>query len=329
MEADPTQEQTRVTTFCNRIKKEDLKPGDHIYIHERSGFTNKHGIYIGDEKVIFYCCIESKIVKATLETFSGGKNIRLALYNQQTTRTLFRRKGTTFTDISKMEHDVIDSAKLYLENPDKWTAPLFGNKSETFARCCKLYPLPVDQQDLEPGDHICIERKRGLYTHHGIYAKQGEVVHFTGRWKCSCKIKAESLEEFQKQDAGQLFRFTRRSVAVKLPETGQLIQIARRDIDSLIKCAKYFAENPEEWRRYHAIENNCELFCIWVTLGAKYPAQLLQHQARKLFILFGRKYKKSKHILDILEDYANKHILVPNDDLLDNISDSLKLHTCA
>ena len=36
------------------------------------------------------------------------------------------------------------------------------------------------EKDLNPGDHIYVRRKGLLYSHHGIYAGKGTVIHFKG-----------------------------------------------------------------------------------------------------------------------------------------------------
>ena len=39
----------------------------------------------------------------------------------------------------------------------------------------------VSRQTLEPGDHIYVYRKGGLYNHHGIYISEEEVIHFVDK----------------------------------------------------------------------------------------------------------------------------------------------------
>jgi hypothetical protein len=39
------------------------------------------------------------------------------------------------------------------------------------------------EKDLNQGDHIYVRRKRLLYSHHGIYAGEGIVIHFKGAEK--------------------------------------------------------------------------------------------------------------------------------------------------
>ena len=41
----------------------------------------------------------------------------------------------------------------------------------------------LNKVDLAPGDHIYVRRSGILYTHHGIYAGGGRVIHFSGREK--------------------------------------------------------------------------------------------------------------------------------------------------
>ena len=43
--------------------------------------------------------------------------------------------------------------------------------------------MPFSVRDLSPGDHIYVRRKAALYSHHGIYAGDGKVFHYTGAVK--------------------------------------------------------------------------------------------------------------------------------------------------
>lgn len=37
----------------------------------------------------------------------------------------------------------------------------------------------LHRDDLQPGDHICTDRNKKIYYHHGIYVGDGQVIHFT------------------------------------------------------------------------------------------------------------------------------------------------------
>jgi len=43
--------------------------------------------------------------------------------------------------------------------------------------------MRVTEKDLDEGDHIYVRRKGLLYSHHGIYAGNGAVIHFKGAVK--------------------------------------------------------------------------------------------------------------------------------------------------
>ncbi|KAL0784578.1 hypothetical protein Bca101_000825 [Brassica carinata] len=44
----------KIGLFSNKISKDDLKPGDHIYSWRNAYIYSHHGIYIGDGKVIHF-----------------------------------------------------------------------------------------------------------------------------------------------------------------------------------------------------------------------------------------------------------------------------------
>ena len=41
----------------------------------------------------------------------------------------------------------------------------------------------ITEDDLIQGDHIYVRRRGLLYSHHGIYAREGTVIHFKGEDK--------------------------------------------------------------------------------------------------------------------------------------------------
>ncbi len=58
--------------------------------------------------------------------------------------------------------------------------------------------MDLSEKDLNLGDHIWVRRKRLLYSHHGIYAGDGNVIHYSGeeKEKKDPLIKETDLEEF-------------------------------------------------------------------------------------------------------------------------------------
>lgn len=105
------------------------------------------------------------------------------------------------------------------------------------------------------GDHIYVSRM-GLYTHHGIDAGDGTVIHFTGepgQSKVNAGIARTSLEDFLKGGELRLRPYGRRDD----PET-----TIRR------------AESRVGDTGYHLVTNNCEHFATWCCTGRTVSEQV-------------------------------------------------------
>ncbi len=44
----------------------------------------------------------------------------------------------------------------------------------------RITAMGLRQKELIAGDHIYVKRRRQFYSHHGIYAGNGQVLHFKG-----------------------------------------------------------------------------------------------------------------------------------------------------
>jgi hypothetical protein len=101
------------------------------------------------------------------------------------------------------------------------------------------------QNELVAGARLVVSR-RG-YRHHGIYAGQGRVIHYAGRFRYpkGC-IEETSLEDF----------IGKRPIHVgSAPDSPRAENTLRRARSRLGKC------------RYDPLSNNCEHFCNWCQLG--------------------------------------------------------------
>jgi len=126
---------------------------------------------------------------------------------------------------------------------------------------------------LLPGMHLITER-RG-YVHHGIYAGNGEVVHYVGfkRFLRSGPVEKTSLADFS---GGFGFRVQTTSQARYLGA-----EVVRR-------AASRLGEDD-----YRLLTNNCEHFCTWCLFGESRSDQvqaLLMHPWRALLAIFGILY---------------------------------------
>lgn len=103
-------------------------------------------------------------------------------------------------------------------------------------------------------DHIYVSR--GLYTHHGIDAGDGTVIHFTGepgQRKINAGVARTPMDEFLK--GGEL----------KIRRYGE-----RDDADTTMERA----ESRIGETGYHLVINNCEHFARWCCTGKKASHQV-------------------------------------------------------
>lgn len=159
--------------LSNKINKEELKPGDHIYSWRHAYLYSHHGIYTGDEKVIHFtrgagqeigtgtvldryifssspsnstntpcarCGDQSEldgVISSCLECFLSGGNLYRFEYSVSTLLFLAKARGGTCTLASSdPPEDVLYRAQFLLEN-GFGAYHLFNNNCEDFAIYCK------------------------------------------------------------------------------------------------------------------------------------------------------------------------------------------------
>ena len=111
------------------------------------------------------------------------------------------------------------------------------------------------EKKLESGDHIYVRRKGLLYSHHGIYAGDGTVIHFRGieREKQNPLVIITDIENFL--NSGKL---KRRNYKKRLPHS-ETVRIARKHLSE---------------KGYSLVFNNCEHFATYCATGKKKSRQV-------------------------------------------------------
>lgn len=111
--------------------------------------------------------------------------------------------------------------------------------------------------ELLPGMHIAISR--GLYTHHGIYMRNGEVVHYSGFAEFGKKgaIEKTSFEEF----------LGGRSDLKIIAYSSNINTYTSEEV--MERALSRVGENS-----YNLIFNNCEHFACWCITGEKRSEQV-------------------------------------------------------
>ena len=113
--------------------------------------------------------------------------------------------------------------------------------------------MSLSKEDLSLGDHIYV--KRLLYSHHGIYAGDGNVIHYTGeeKEKKHPLVRETDIDDFLK--SGKLKRRNHRK---RLPPS-----------ETLSLAKKHVAD-----RSYSLTLNNCEHFATYCVTGKKKSKQV-------------------------------------------------------
>ncbi len=110
-------------------------------------------------------------------------------------------------------------------------------------------------KELIAGDHIYVKRKGYFYTHHGIYAGNGQVLHFKGaiKEKKDPTVILSDIDTFLNDGTLQ-----RRHYKHRLPHSKSL-QMARAHLDQ---------------KGYSLVFNNCEHFATYCATGKKKSTQV-------------------------------------------------------
>ncbi|XP_057873167.2 protein LEAD-SENSITIVE 1 [Cryptomeria japonica] len=171
--------------FSNKISREDLKPGDHIYSWRCAYVYAHHGIYIGDNQVIHFirgrdeevagdamlnilllssgssqnsnecqkCNFQqnnSGVISSCLDCFLAGGNLYRFEYGVQSALFVAKARGGTCTLAeTDFTETVIHRAKYLLEN-GFGCYNIFKNNCEDFSIYCKTGLLVVNRSGVGP-----------------------------------------------------------------------------------------------------------------------------------------------------------------------------------
>ena len=113
--------------------------------------------------------------------------------------------------------------------------------------------MSLSEKDLNLGDHIYVRRR--VYSHHGIYAGDGTVIHYTGeeKEKKDPLIRETDIEAFLKDG-----KLRRRDYKKRLPPS-----------ETLSLAKKHLSDNS-----YSLVFNNCEHFVTYCATGKRKSRQL-------------------------------------------------------
>ncbi|XP_056159012.1 protein LEAD-SENSITIVE 1-like [Syzygium oleosum] len=171
--------------LSNRVSKESLKPGDHIYSWRTAYVYAHHGVYIGDHKVVHFTrrgqevgtgtvldlllvssgparsqvpcptCTPPEddhgVVASCLDCFLSGGVLYRFEYSVSPAHFLAKARGGTCTlAVADPDEIVIHRAKYLLDN-GFGCYNVFKNNCEDFAIYCKTGLLVLDQRGIGQG----------------------------------------------------------------------------------------------------------------------------------------------------------------------------------
>jgi len=113
----------------------------------------------------------------------------------------------------------------------------------------------ITKDDLIQGDHVYVRRRGLLYSHHGIYAREGTVIHFKGedKEKRDPAVMLTEIESFLNDG-----KLRRRHFQERLPHSESL-RIAQGHLSE---------------KGYSLPFNNCEHFATYCATGKKKSKQV-------------------------------------------------------
>lgn len=168
--------------LSNRIERDSLKPGDHIYSWRNAYIYAHHGIYVGDNRVVHFtrrgqevgtgtvldlllvssgparslvpcptCTLDGEghgVVSSCLDCFLAGGILYRFEYSVSPALFLVKARGGTCTlAVADADDVVVHRAKYLLEN-GFGCYNVFKNNCEDFAIYCKTGLLVVDQRTM-------------------------------------------------------------------------------------------------------------------------------------------------------------------------------------
>ena len=130
-----------------------------------------------------------------------------------------------------------------------------------------LFWHAVAPEELEIGDHVYSKRYLGLYVHHGIYAGNGTVIHFSGTFPADARIKRCTVDEFNGWQAWRI-----RRAMYGLPAHLLWLKMAGTAYGEPSDSPRQVMARAEELMRENKIrfsifEYNCEGFVYYCKTG--------------------------------------------------------------
>ena len=134
------------------------------------------------------------------------------------------------------------------------------------------------------GDHLYVQRKGGLYAHHGIDCGDGTVIHYSGEsWYSPRSVRHTSIDAFARGDEIQVRDYA--SFFARLRDTKSMPRRLHIQLAELLDSKhsrKSFTPDAVVARarsrlgesRFDILLHNCEHFATWCKTGISDSEQI-------------------------------------------------------
>ncbi|KAM5557873.1 protein LEAD-SENSITIVE 1 [Rosa sericea] len=207
--------------IINKIDKESLERGDHIYCYRKGYLYSHHGIFIGEDRVIHFnrtkegntsrrvkpcqkCGVDKNhlrgVVKSCVDCFLNGRSLRRFRYGVSHRRFATNNVGTCTTGDPDSPDVTISRANDLFNKKDFGDYDLVQNNCETFAVFCKTGKRRSDQAStaillIKGAIESAIERLyEDVSTHHGE-GKLNELKQAIDRYRFFGDVSIQPGEE--------------------------------------------------------------------------------------------------------------------------------------
>lgn len=134
------------------------------------------------------------------------------------------------------------------------------------------------------GDHLYVQRKGGIYAHHGIDCGDGTVIHYSGEnWYSPRSVRRTSIEAFARGDEILVRDYTRFFACLRDPKNmPRRLHIQLAELLDSKRSRKSYAPEAVVTRarsrlgesRFDIFLHNCEHFATWCKTGINDSEQI-------------------------------------------------------
>ena len=141
---------------------------------------------------------------------------------------------------------------------------------------------------MQIGDHIYVNRCRGLYSHHGIYCGGDSIIHFNGANWLEASVHRTTMDDFARGDTVHVRDYSGFQEEVSALGSDQLVLATRRlnvlldrlrglalaELDFSPQAVVHRAEGRLGETGFNLGMNNCEHFASWCKTGISCSRQI-------------------------------------------------------